>query len=326
MSKCYRCKDEITKNNRSKEHIIQNALLGNLKSDKLLCDLCNNKLGEELDAELVRQIPIPNIIKQKRDKGESPDLIVKDDEGNSFLLKNKDKLEQLPKKPKYYIDANGKEVWECLPNQIEGVLKAYLKKHPEAEEATMRNRLFTTEEQGVETEVFFDGNFNIISGEKACRAVAKIAVNHYIDSFGGFEFCPESIDFVLNGKDINDKVKYHYPSNYYRHGVSEFSHLLYSIGNYSERILYSFVELFNVHCFIVIHSTDYSGPNFSSSYFYDIDSRNEFGGEIELDLSRSELLALPRLAPDNVEECYMERLERLAEIKGLQLTKKDIPQ
>jgi hypothetical protein len=40
--KCYTCGVEITDENRSEEHVINNALGGHLTSDDLLCKPCND--------------------------------------------------------------------------------------------------------------------------------------------------------------------------------------------------------------------------------------------------------------------------------------------
>ncbi len=56
MSNCYLCNNILNKKNTSKEHILSNACGGRLKSYKLLCKTCNEKMGADFDSELARQI------------------------------------------------------------------------------------------------------------------------------------------------------------------------------------------------------------------------------------------------------------------------------
>ncbi|WP_303873341.1 HNH endonuclease, partial [Tepidanaerobacter acetatoxydans] len=55
MRKCYICKESLDKSNSSIEHIIPNALGGNLKSRNLICKNCNSRIGSEEDAILAEQ-------------------------------------------------------------------------------------------------------------------------------------------------------------------------------------------------------------------------------------------------------------------------------
>ncbi|RYZ53510.1 MAG: HNH endonuclease [Sphingobacteriales bacterium] len=52
MHLCYCCLDPLTNRNRSAEHIFPSALGGHQVSYKLLCRLCNVRLGETIDAAL----------------------------------------------------------------------------------------------------------------------------------------------------------------------------------------------------------------------------------------------------------------------------------
>lgn len=56
MSHCYLCGVLLDKSNSSVEHIIPNALGGNLKSRQLLCKKCNSDIGHQADSELAKQL------------------------------------------------------------------------------------------------------------------------------------------------------------------------------------------------------------------------------------------------------------------------------
>lgn len=54
MATCYNCSATLNRRNDSWEHLIPFALGGELKSKRLLCRHCNNRLGKEIDRSLVR--------------------------------------------------------------------------------------------------------------------------------------------------------------------------------------------------------------------------------------------------------------------------------
>ncbi len=75
MSKCYRCKSELTNFNTSIEHIILNALGGRLKSKSLLCKDCNKHFGNTIDAELFNRLhSLVSLLGLDRERGTIPDI------------------------------------------------------------------------------------------------------------------------------------------------------------------------------------------------------------------------------------------------------------
>lgn len=62
MNNCYLCKQVLSKENESVEHIIPNSIGGKLKSEKLLCKKCNSKLGTEYDSEVSKMFNASMII------------------------------------------------------------------------------------------------------------------------------------------------------------------------------------------------------------------------------------------------------------------------
>ena len=62
MNNCYLCRQVLSKENESVEHIIPNSIGGRLKSKKLLCKKCNSKLGTEYDSEVSKMFNASMII------------------------------------------------------------------------------------------------------------------------------------------------------------------------------------------------------------------------------------------------------------------------
>lgn len=64
------CGNQITKENSSREHIINNSVGGNLVSSELLCKKCNSEFGDTIDAELSGQLAeISALLGVNRDRG-----------------------------------------------------------------------------------------------------------------------------------------------------------------------------------------------------------------------------------------------------------------
>lgn len=108
--KCYISQIEITDENKTEEHIIQQFLGGELKSKDILIDKINNELGRTIDKELSKQIRIGDLIGIRRDRGGSgPKIVAKTEEGVKYeILKGKKVGIRLADKPKEYIDEEGK--------------------------------------------------------------------------------------------------------------------------------------------------------------------------------------------------------------------------
>ena len=96
------------------------------------------------------------------------------------------------------------------------------------------------------------------------------------------------------------------------------------VGSFSENILYAYIELYNVHGFIVILNSNYSGPDYSSSYIYDVLKNKVLDKNVQIEYSKFEINKMPQFRPDNVEELYIDRLQKFATTNGLELAKKGI--
>lgn len=80
MSHCYLCGVLLDKSNSSVEHIIPNALGGNIKSRQLLCKKCNSNTGQNVDSELSKQLNFfANMLNIRRDRGEPQEFKIKDE-------------------------------------------------------------------------------------------------------------------------------------------------------------------------------------------------------------------------------------------------------
>ncbi|WP_093554400.1 HNH endonuclease [Pseudoduganella namucuonensis] len=87
--KCALCASVLSGTNRTKEHIIPNAIGGRKKTTGFICNDCNRMFGESWDAELARQLNWFSLsIGISRERGEPPKQIVQTIEGDRYWLHN----------------------------------------------------------------------------------------------------------------------------------------------------------------------------------------------------------------------------------------------
>ena len=323
MSKCYITDAEITDENKSVEHIIQNFLGGKLKSSSILSEEGNNSLGDTIDAELSRQIFLPTLLKIKREKGSPRKISGKNKDGRKYNYIDTGLAKRVPTEPIITKDHNGKETWEFQEGQEAGVVRAAMKRYPELSEQEIRGSITYTQLHQPEI-IFFANHLSVISGKDAFRAIAKIGVNFYCDSASNHTQIMQAIDFVKGEVDSAFPcVRYYYPKTVYQpQSKEEISHVLRLVADPVKEIAYCYIELFNVHNFLVTLSLDYTGELIDRTYVFDVSSTTVLGKvhTRELDISKNDLKRLPHPAPSDVEDNYFHRLDRVARIKGLKIT------
>lgn len=114
-------------------------------------------------------------------------------------------------------------------------------------------------------------------------------------------------------------VCYYYPEKaVYERNENEISHILFLRGNPKEKILYCYIELFNVYNFIVIINDNYEGKSVKESYIYDIENKNVIDNTIDLEITRHELLNLPKPGPTNVQELVLKKMKTILKVKGIE--------
>lgn len=94
MKNCVICEVPLNNQNKSKEHIIHNAIGGSLEDDEIYCKTCNERYGSEQDKAFVQMFaPIVariNMHKTRKTKGTSYSGIMCDQDGNLYTAIYKD--------------------------------------------------------------------------------------------------------------------------------------------------------------------------------------------------------------------------------------------
>lgn len=292
MANCYKCDTLLTEANRSEEHIILNACGGRLKSKNLLCKGCNSEFGETFDAKLANATnDLANLLLIKRHRGEPRPI--------------KGKVESSGED--YYIEFGGKPIMSkpIISEEVEGekielsitarnekefrqILTGLKKKYPQLDiEKTVESATYKNEY--LDEPIKFQSQ---IGGEDVFKSITKSAINYFILKDGENTYIKHLMSY-LEGVDEADTVWMHYPEQpIYLPAEDEVSHIVKLVGNPEEKVLYTYIELFNVHNFIVKLSEEYEGQPLDETYVYDLIKMEEIQRVVPLNYSRGQLLDL----------------------------------
>ena len=274
MKHCYNCGILLTDDNASEEHIIPNACGGRLTSKKLLCKSCNSKFGNSYDAELLKELKLFSVLLNvRRDRGTHQPVVRSDGcialpaKGKPYLLKPIE----------IYGEENGRKTVRIQadnPKQIRNILGKMRHEGKinlsDAEIEDYIANLTITEEPSPPLPI----NGTIGQGNSN-RAIAKIALNFYAMHHDNIIGLDDVLAFV-NGNNNRSLSNIYYPSTPPLSISNDIvSHIIYLAGNPNTKLLYCYIELFNVQCYLVVLSEKYSGPQFRKVYEYDLISGKE---------------------------------------------------
>lgn len=319
---CYISMVKLISGNMAAEHIIPNAFGGRLKSKHLLTRDWNNFFGETIDAELINLIPLPTILNIKRQDGKNPKIRAVTEDGIKYVFDSTLQGKKRPARPKEILLPDGRTKIEFLEGQEEDILNSLKKKYPKLDIDNLRKKIIW-KASNIGRAVFPENGLDIITGPEAFRGICKIATNFYVFKSNDVYAIQPIVPF-LKGEDAGiGKIKYYYPSEYEIHkmGQKEISHLIIVIGDKASKLLYSYVELFNCHSFLIILNSEYAGKDVSYSYCFDISNQKEISKKINLYINREELENMNH-QDQFTEKNYIFRLQRLAQISDFELAYK----
>lgn len=274
--KCYMCGVELTESNKSKEHIIPNAIGGRLKAYWILCAPCNNQLGEIIDVEIVNQLEgLITIFDVKKERGYPAKIEGVTANNQSVLLSSDGSVDfkkpirnETGDKSKFSFTVSNEKMMESV---LTGIKKRHTVKNIEISRGKFNNQPITY-------------NFKFGSKE-VLQGYVKIAVNFYMYNNGEFSYVNEAVKFI-KGEIDNYDVYYLYSKNEIVPKIKlKLIHSIILCGDSNKRLLYVYIELFNEFNVIVFLSRDYEGENYYKSFHYDLLSNEEIEFEIPIRLS-----------------------------------------
>jgi len=319
---CYITGEKLSQT-ETEEHIIPNALGGFLKSNKLVLSRINTGLFDKLDAELATRIEVASFFEFKRERGKQPPIKGTTKEGIEYLHDAKN-FKMVSRKPIEVTDEKGK-TWLKFPlHQKDEIIKARLRKSPHLNKEDLEKSIIEIHLEEIQI-LDYEHALNIIANsEDSFRCIAKIATNFAVLNNVDKSLFSNLISFIKGEVPLSYvNLGYFYPNQLltYNYDTNEISHILYLRGCQKEKLLYCYIELFNLHCFIVILNYNYWKEDFTKSYIWDVKKGQELQKHISLDVTK-ETIASPFFPyyPD-VEKDYAERLSGLFKMLNLKLRK-----
>ena len=288
MNNCYLCDELLTAENRTVEHIILNALGGELKSSELLYRQCNSKLGDGPDAILAKQFEfLSAYLLIRREKGKIPivkggktasgvdiDLV---DGSTPRLGRPKFNVETTERGLEYHIVARDEK-------EMKSLLQGIKKRHPffDIDKAL---EVAKTKIQRIKEPVIYQQTFG---GDDAFKSIAKTALSFFLHNKGEKKHVEKVVSYV-KGKECDIVRYFHSAKQLYKKEAGEVVHLLHIVGDKYHKLLYCYVEFFSSHSYIVILSDDYRGKNLHCTYGYNLITGAEVKKDVKLKLDRLDI-------------------------------------
>jgi hypothetical protein len=274
MPNCYACAKQITLEISTKEHIILNAIGGRLKSKKLICKICNSKMGSLFDTELAKQLNVfANFFNIEREEGEVQRVKATDPEtGEEYWLEPGGK----PSMTRPLIEETEKDGVVTLSvkandeRSLREVLKGKKRKHKglDIEQAVLSSE---KSQQYLDHQLRFTSTFG---GPLAFRSVCKTAVNFFLHSGGALRHVSHLVDYIMEDKGEGPVWFYFPPQDVIvNRGPKEVLHTIVIKGSPKEKLLAAYVEFFNAVRFVVVLNNNYQGGSFNKSYSFDVQHR-----------------------------------------------------
>ena len=288
MKNCYRCEKQLTDENCSREHILQNAIGGRLKSKKLLCRSCNSHYGSLFDNETANQLNFfANYLNIERDEGVPQNLEGVYSKSGESAIKRPDGTHayQYPK-IEFTSDVDGTvhlNLRVSNDKQLKEIIEGVKRKYPGWSYEEQWNYKIVPESEPIS--FMFK-----IGAQQQIKSATKSLINYFLHNGGNRKHIAHLLPQLESDVTLQHACMYlpqdwvYFPDN------NEVSHVLKIVGSNKERVLFGYVEFFNVYDYVVILSETYDGDDIDLTYIYDILSHREVNAKISVNFSRQELL------------------------------------
>lgn len=258
--KCALCTSPLAGKNRTKEHIIPNAIGGRKKTIGFICNDCNNKLGESWDSELARQLNWFSLaIGISRERGEPPKQIVQTTNGEKYWLLSDGSL--TPEKSSY----NEKECDEGIKislsarthEEVKQRLKGILRKYPKFDIDKAQREL---QLKSGYLESPLQVNLSL-GGPDAGRSLVKTAFAFASECGVPHNQCEKALEYLLDNSTKTIPFGFAYLSDLVE--VRPNDRVFHCVSLHADpksKRLWSYIEYFGLFRVVVLLSEEYKGP------------------------------------------------------------------
>jgi hypothetical protein len=246
----------------------------------LLCKSCNEKFGSTIDSALNDHLGglVDHLgVERQREKGHIA-LALKAADGSVKMVGK-----QLKPMAKIITRLPGQEpVVEYVPEEefekkIAEKKAQVTKKYKIASEAYY-TELPPAEPHRLQNSMSSDKVDFGIGGQESFRSMTKMAVNFYLLLKNDIEWVRKAIS-MIRGEVANEMTYFYYPNpnhhTIHELGNDEVSHIIHIRGIAERKLLYAYVELFNMQNVLIRLNMEYGGPDINETYAFDILSARE---------------------------------------------------
>lgn len=267
--KCALCSSLLNGKNKTKEHIIPNAIGGRKKTTGFICETCNSTFGETWDSELAKQLNWFSLaVGISRERGEAPKQVVQTVSGERFWLLSDGTF--APEKPSYSEeDVDGKIAIRMTSQNIEDAkkrLKGVARKYPKFDVQKAVNEL------EIKTS-FLDSPLHIrlhLGGPAAGRSLVKTAFAFASDCGVDHMYCEKASQYLLDESLTTIPFGLSYISDLVEHRPKEnVFHCVSLHADPKTKRIYSYIEYFGLFRVIVLLGENYDGPFRNECYSID---------------------------------------------------------
>lgn len=284
---CALCGTLLTDENKSREHIIPNALGGRKTVRNFICVKCNSRTGSDWDDELVRQLrPLCTMLNVNRGRGRNQQFEVETLSDRKLVVNPDGSMTSAEPlfEARERDDRTEVRMRARTMDEMRRMVSGLKKKHPQIDVDEVMKRAERTKEYSREP---YAVSLNV-GGLLAGRSTVKSCLAMVYDAGLSIGDCKEAELFLLgDGKPCfgfysgRDLVK-NRPEN-------TFFHCVHVCGDAERGQLLAYVEYFGWLRYISCLSTNYEGISFSHSYAVDPVSGKELDLDVDLTLEAADI-------------------------------------
>jgi hypothetical protein len=286
---CILCPVEITDENDSREHVIQNAIGGRKQVKGVLCTKCNNITCKEWDAEFARQLqPLSAFFAITRQRGEiPPQLLTTVFSGQQFIRRPDGQLTLARPSYEEVQTDSGTQISISAPTlkRARQLLERARAKYPQIDADSIVARVQSTY-QYLDEPVKMSLSFG---GEKAGRSLVKSCVTLAVDVGIEAAECINALEYLRNLEGF-PCFGYFYERDLIRNRPNDLFHCVAVSGDPQSGQLTGYAEYFGVYRVVVGMSDRYTGHSLKAAYAINPMTGKEIKGlDVDLALTAQEI-------------------------------------
>ncbi len=285
---CVICDNDITQDNKSREHVIPECIGGRLTVDKFICRSCNNTSGSTWDAELSSQLlPLMLIFGVRRQRGSTPGLRVTSSEGEQLVINPGGGI-SLRSPPVSKIagpDGVTYDIKARTKDEARKILKRLKRKYPNID---IETKLSGAQESYSYAQGQVCHNLSIggeVSGRSIVKSILAFACHAGIPMKG----CKEALDYLKNpaatpcfGYFQENDLVINRPQDVPLNCVSV-------DANPSTGLIIGYIEYFGIYRIVACIGREYSGNRVAACYAFDPRNGVKHDVSVRLEFNESDI-------------------------------------